>query len=144
MVGAPAYPSSRRGLRAVEPVHEDAVRDDDRVRRPRCVVTGPPGVLGDGDASGDLLEAGPDDRGRRPGSSATASSRCGTVATIGPFGRPQGQHGDARRDRLVQVTRSKSPLSTQRVTRAAAMGPMLRRAVDPLYFTGIARPAETT
>ena len=66
------------------------------------------------------------------------------VATIGPSAAHRASTETLGVIGSCRWTRSKSPLSTQRVTRAAAIGPMLRRAVDPLYFTGIARPAETT
>ncbi len=67
-----------------------------------------------------------------------------TVATIGPSATQQ-----ASRDRLgaagsCTCSTSNPPSLTHRRTRAADRNPKASRATDPLYGTGIARPAGTT
>ncbi|GAA3111509.1 hypothetical protein GCM10020254_67060 [Streptomyces goshikiensis] len=66
------------------------------------------------------------------------------VATIGPCAAQQDSSpSEGEAGSWMWIT-SKTPSCSQRRTRAAERNPKFRRATDPLYGTGTARPAETT
>ncbi|CAL9287765.1 hypothetical protein SUDANB91_01333 [Streptomyces sp. SudanB91_2054] len=66
------------------------------------------------------------------------------VATIGPCAAQQVSRPSEGEVGSWMWMTSKAPSCSQRRTRAADRKPKLRRATDPLYGTGTARPAETT
>ena len=68
-----------------------------------------------------------------------------TVATIGPDGHPAGQQRQRRHGRLVHVQHVEVAVARASGGPGRAdSGPNASRATDPLYGTGIARPAGTT